>query len=388
MTGMSVSELKPPIWVDRPQALSQMAERLQNFTSISVDTESNSLHAFREQVCLIQFSTTQEDYLVDPINLSDLSILGPLFSDPKIEKIFHAAEYDLICLRRDFQFQFANLFDTMMAGRILGRTAVGLGSMLEIEFAIRLDKRFQRANWAQRPLPPPLLAYARLDTHYLLPLRNRLYEELSASGRLELAAEDFRRMARIFSNGLVPEDEPTNGSEPVWRVSGVQDLSPQEVAILSELVAFREREARSANLPPFKIIGNQALVQIAQAAPQSREALRATGALSPRQADRYASGLLEAVRKGHSAPPMRRARSPRPDERYLNRLEALRDWRKRTAQGLGVESDVILPRDLLYQLAEQDPHQLGEVERTLELSPWRFQHYGPDILSTLQKSGG
>ena len=385
---MSKTELKPPIWVDRPQALARMVERLRSYNSVSVDTESNSLHAYREQVCLIQFSTTQEDYLVDPLTLTDLSALGPLFSDPNIEKIFHAAEYDLICLRRDFQFRFVNLFDTMMAGRVLGRSAVGLGPMLETEFAISLDKRYQRANWAQRPLPPPLLAYARLDTHYLLPLRNLLYEELVGASRLELAQEDFQRMAKIYSNGAVPMEEAANNPEAVWRISGVRDLSPQQVAVLNELVAFRNRSAQTANLPPFKIIGNQPLVEIAQAAPQNREALHATGALSPRQADRYAGGLLEAVHKGLSAPPMRRVRTPRPDEHYLNRLEGLRDWRKRTAQTMGVESDVVLPRDLLYQLAEQDPHSLAEIEQTLKLSPWRFQHYGENILSVLQKTWG
>ena len=383
---MSLAELKPPSWVDRPKHLARMAERLVTFDRVSVDTESNSLHAYREQVCLIQFSTPDEDYLVDPITLVDLSPLGPLFADPKIEKIFHAAEYDLICLRRDFHFQFANLFDTMMAGRILGRTAVGLGSMLEAEFGIVLDKRFQRADWAQRPLPPAQLAYARLDTHYLLSLRNRLYEELSASGRLQLAEEDFQRMAKIYSNGLVLPEEPAEPSEAVWRVSGVQDLTPQQVSVLRELVLYRDRQAQAANLPAFKIIGNQSLVEIALAAPLDRDALLATGALSHRQLERHAASLLEAVKRGLSAPPMRRQRLPRPDERYLNRIEALRNWRKHTAQGLGVESDIILPRDLLHQLAEQDPRELADLQTTLGESPWRFQRYGEAILAVLEKT--
>ncbi len=383
---MSLTELKPPIWVDRPQDLARLAERLLQLNSVSVDTESNSLHAYREQVCLIQFSTPEEDYLVDPIQLADLAPLGPLFADPTIEKIFHAAEYDLICLRRDFQFKFANLFDTMSAGRILGRDAVGLGSMLEAEFSISVDKRFQRADWAQRPLPPAQLAYARLDTHYLLPLRNRLYEELAAAGRLQLAQEDFQRMASFYSNGLAAAGEPASTVEAVWRISGVQDLSPQQVAVLRELVAFRERQAQRANQPPFKIIGNQPLVEIAQAAPQDRDALLSTGALSRRQAERFAGSLLEAVQRGLAAPPLRRQRAPRPDERYLARLEGLRDWRKRTAQAMGVESDVVLPRDLLQQLAEQHPRQLPQVESILASSPWRFQQYGEAILAVLNKA--
>jgi ribonuclease D len=139
---------------------------------VAVDTESNSLFAYREQVCLVQFSTTQADFLVDPLALADLTPLAPLFADPKIEKVFHAAEYDLLCLKRDFGFSFANLFDTMLAGRILGRKEIGLGAMLEAFYGVQADKRHQRANWGQRPLPAPLLEYATLDTHYLIPLRD------------------------------------------------------------------------------------------------------------------------------------------------------------------------------------------------------------------------
>jgi ribonuclease D len=413
---MNLPEMKPPIWVDQPRALNQMAERLLQFKSISVDTESNSLHAYQEQVCLIQFSTTEEDYLLDPLALTDLTLLAPLFDDPGIEKIFHAAEYDLICLRRDFHFQFANMFDTMVAARILGRQAVGLGSMLEAEYGIHADKRFQRANWAQRPLPAPQLAYARLDTHYLLPLRNLLHAELAAAGRLELAEQDFQRMAKIFSNGHIPELDAAaeTGSEPhaarrssaqaqpgvatagpsavqeadtpdgVWRISGIQDLSPRQIAILSELVAYRNKQARAANLPAFKVLSNQTLIAIAQAAPASRSALETVDALSSYQFTRHASGLLDAVHKGLIAPPLRRPSTPRPDERYLQRMEALRGWRKHMAQSIGVESDVILPRDLLYSLVDHNPQDIEGVTALLAESPWRATHYGPEILSILK----
>ena len=118
--------LPPPVWVNTKQTLQKLMDDLVTQTRVAVDTESNSLQAFREQVCLVQFSTTNADYLVDPLVLKDLSLLAPIFSDPKIEKIFHAAEYDLICLRRDFHFSFANLFDTMQAARVLGYPAVGL----------------------------------------------------------------------------------------------------------------------------------------------------------------------------------------------------------------------------------------------------------------------
>lgn len=182
--------------------LRALAEKLAAEPLIAVDTESNSLHAYQERVCLIQFSIPSGDFLVDPLSLDTLAPLAPLFADPKYEKIFHAAEYDLICLKRDFDFTFTNLFDTMFAARILGRNKVGLGSILEEEFHVVLNKKYQRADWGQRPLPSYLLAYAQLDTHYLIPLRTRLREQLRQRNLWPLAEEDFNRLCHI--NGREP----------------------------------------------------------------------------------------------------------------------------------------------------------------------------------------
>jgi ribonuclease D len=157
MSRMSTLTMSKPVWIDRPHTLEAMVKDLVKYPLLAVDTESNSLYVYREQVCLIQFSTGETDYLVDPLALTDLSPLSPLFADPKIEKIFHAAEYDIICLKRDFGFKFANIFDTMVASRVLGKQAVGLASILKEMFGLDIDKRFQRANWGRRPLPPPQL---------------------------------------------------------------------------------------------------------------------------------------------------------------------------------------------------------------------------------------
>ena len=194
---MSGPNLPAPIVVTHEDTLARMVERLSREPRVAVDTESNSLYAYREQVCLIQFSVPGADYLVDPLAVENLTRLGPLFADGGMEKVFHAAEYDVVCLKRDFNFEFNNLFDTMVAARILGREEVGLGALLEHEFGVKLDKRFQRANWGERPLKGELLAYARLDTHYLLELRDRLYPKLMERGLWALAEEDFRRMGAM-----------------------------------------------------------------------------------------------------------------------------------------------------------------------------------------------
>ncbi|HJQ13580.1 MAG TPA: ribonuclease D, partial [Anaerolineales bacterium] len=169
---MTNQVLPPPLWVDTPDRFQQMLGDLTAQSRLAVDTESNSLHAYRERVCLIQFTTPTQDYVLDPLALSDLSALRPIFNDPNIEKIFHAAEYDLICLRRDFDFQFSNLFDTMHAARVLGYPYVGLDNLLAEKFQFEMDKRHQKADWAVRPLTPAQLDYARLDTHFLFGLRD------------------------------------------------------------------------------------------------------------------------------------------------------------------------------------------------------------------------
>ncbi len=382
MGDMDVSGLKPPIWVQRESSLRRLVEQLGRYPSLSVDTESNSLHAYQEQVCLVQFSTVDADFLVDPLTLQDLSALGRIFADERIEKIFHAAEYDLICLRRDFNFRFTHIFDTMVAARILGRQAVGLGALLEAEFGVQVNKRFQRANWAQRPLPADQMEYARMDTHFLQPLRIRLRDELEATGRLALAEEDFRRMAALYSNGALPEPEP---AETFWRISGAQDLTPQQAAVLQEVAAYRELRARQSNQPTFKVLSNESLAAIAAAGPLTLADLDALDVLNPRQLERHGAGLLQAVERGLRAAPLRRPSSRRPDERFLSRLEALRNWRKQTAQAMGVESDVVLPRDLLFALAERNPRHETELVDVLQQTPWRLEHFGSGIFSILNK---
>ncbi len=372
------SSLDAPVWIDRPAALEKLANILLQQTAISVDTESNSLFAYREQVCLIQFSTETTDYLVDPLALSDLSVLGPVFANPAIEKIFHAAEYDLICMKRDFGYEFNNLFDTMLAARILGRSGLGLGSMLEAEFGITVDKRLQRANWAKRPLSPAMMAYARMDTHYLIALRDMLRPLLVESGRIDLAEEDFRRMTRVQAG------THDNGAGGCWRISGAQDLTPRQAAVLMQLCAFRDQRAKAIDLPPFRVLPNQTLLELSKIMPRRRAELNNVFGLSPKLMDRFGQGLLEAVERGVVGPPAYRPPVKRHSDAVLGRLEGLRNWRKLTAREMGVESDVILPREMLEAIAEKNPSSIAELSELMADLPWRLERFGSQILQVIQ----
>ena len=317
---------------------------------------------------------------MDPLALDDLSPLAPVFSSPDIEKVFHAAEYDLLCMKRDFGFEFSNLFDTMIAARTLGREAVGLGAMLETEFGIQVDKRHQRADWGQRPLPSYLLSYAQLDTHYLIPLRARLRLVLKERGLWPLAEEDFNRISMV--NGRSPEDK----ADDCWRVSGAYDLPHQKAAVLQELCRYRDKIARSTNRPLFKVLNDSTLLAIAYECPNDLNSLKRIPGMTPGQIDRHGKALLAAVQRGLRAEPVSPPRTPRPNEPFLERVEALRNWRKTTAQDMGVKSDVVLPRDLMINLAEHNPRTPDELKPLMSSVPWRFEHFGGQILIVLKES--
>ena len=368
-----------PIWVAEPEHLQRVVDILAGYDKLAIDTESNGLFVYKEQVCLIQISTSDADYLIDPLAISDLSPLQVLFSNPEIEKIFHAAEYDLIGFKRDYDFVFENIFDTMLAGRILGKKGLGLASMLSENFNIELDKRFQRANWGKRPLPADQLAYARLDSHYLISLRELLYKQLAEKDLLALAGEDFVRMCDVKVT------TPENCFSNFWRIPGREELTGQQYAVLHVLCEYRAQRAKAANKPVFKILGNKTLVDIAQRLPSSMRDLNGIIGLPPTQIRRYGDGILNAVQRGLKSEPLYKPSRNRPSIEYLNRLDMLKRWRKDTAGDLGVESDVVLPRDILEEIAKEKPSDIYQLKGIMSEIPWRFTHFGREILTLLKQ---
>lgn len=374
---MQAEILPPPVWIATPSALKELVEELERWTRIAVDTESNSLHAFHEQLCLIQFSTPKTDYLVDPLALDDLSPLASIFANLQIEKIFHAVEYDLVCLKRDSDITVANLFDTMQAARILGYKRVGLDSVLEEKLGIKLDKKYQKADWGERPLAREMLNYARLDTHHLLDLRDRLKTELQIRGRWELACEEFVRLALGNGNG--------KAEVPAWqRVKGVQKFSDRQLTILQELCAWREKHARHMNRPPFKVIDERRLVSIIQALPVTQDDLAAIG-LTARQIQLYGYEILHAVKRGKQTPLINRPHSIRPNQAFLDRLNVLSEWRKTAGRRISVESDIILPKNWMHLIAERNPKNLHDLAALMPNAPWRMGQFGEEILKVLAK---
>lgn len=377
---MPDSALPPPTLVATSDQLASLTADLEAEPVVAVDTESNSLFAYWEQVCLIQFSTPARDYIVDPLAVPNLDSLGPLFANSRQQKVFHAAEYDILCLKRDYGFEFANIFDTMVAARTLGWPQVGLGSILETRFDVKTDKKYQRANWGHRPLTFEQLDYARRDTRYLCELRTLLIDALTSAGRLEEAQEEFLRLTQVKPGDNTPSPEG------FWQVSGARDLEGAQAAVLREVYWFREQQAQHRNCPPFKVMSEQTLLAIARLSPRHVDDLRGVTGMTPTQIRRHAAGLLQAVERGLAAPPPRQPATLAERDDVRERYDRLRQWRKKKAQGRGVESDVIVPREALREIARRRPRTLEELCQIEQLGPRRREMYGEEILRLLQSN--
>ena len=368
---------RPAILVDTPAAFQNMLNVFNGLDWLAVDTESNSLFAYTEQVCLMQFSTGDQDYLLDTLAGIDIHSLTKVFADPRIEIIFHAAEYDILCLKRDFGFEIANLFDTMQAARILGIEKLGLANLIADLLGVVHPKGFQKADWSRRPLTPEMRQYARMDTHYLFQLRDILHQQLADRGLLELAQEDFRRLCQV---------EPNHKDKQLYsQISGYHKLDGQSLAVLDELSKFRDDLAEKLKRPHFKVMGNGILLAVAQAQPRTSRELKAIEKASPKILERYKEGLLSAVKRGLSRPPLMLEKQRRPSREYCDRLEALQDWRKRAARKMKVQSDIILPRDILEQIAANRPRSMADLEALMKSIPWRFSHFGREIFMVVVK---
>ncbi|MDX1991908.1 MAG: HRDC domain-containing protein [bacterium] len=375
--------IPPAVYIQTQAELNALVTTLMAEPLVAIDTESNSLHAYRERVCLIQLSTASIDAIIDPLTIPDMQPLAPLMASAQVEKVFHAAEYDIMCLKRDFGYTFANIFDTMVAARVIGYKSIGLSALLETYMGVVLDKAHQRDDWGERPLPADSLAYAQMDTHYLPQLREILHEKLKEDGRLEEAVELFEELPHLPAAEL-REFDP----EGYWKLGMPQYLKRYQMSILREIYLLREEIAQERDLPPFKVLVNKQLVTLATAAPRRLSDLAALGGMPSSFIRRYGHRLLEAIERGQAnaanlgSPP----RHEPPDPVVTDRYAALHAWRRDRAAQRGVESDVIISKTTLWDLAYKAPTTWEGLQTIRGLGPWRLNAYGEEILNVLEQS--
>jgi ribonuclease D len=331
--------------IDTDEKLAQFLPLIRSAAWLAIDTEADSLHAYPEKVCLIQISTADGDRLVDPLAKMDINPLLDALAGREL--IFHAADYDLRLLRKHHDFTPTEIFDTMLAARLLGERQFGLGALVEKFLGVKLDKGPQKADWARRPLTKRMEDYARNDTRHLKPLEEKLRAELVARGRLSWHQESCARL--IQESSVTPVIDP----DEVWRIKGSSFLERAALAVLRELWHWREREALAASRPPFFVLAHEKMIQIATAASEDQpfEPL-----IPPRMNTRRRENLVEAVIAGKSVAPEKfpekiRHRSQRPTEAEFRRFRELEKVRNHHAHKLGIDPTLIAPKAVLGDLA-------------------------------------
>lgn len=362
-----------------------MARTLAAADEIALDTEGDSLHHYPERLALVQVADRAgRVWLIDPLALPDLAPLGAVTAAGRPLIVLHAGDNDLAHLKRRYAFRFGRIFDTSLAARFLGARALGLDVLLARYLGVTLPPSHQKDDWSARPLSPAQEQYAAADVLYLLPLKDRLEADLIAAGRLAWVEEESAALAEE------PVAERAADPDAYLRVKGARELKPRQQAILRELWEARERLAREADRPPFKVLGDAALLALAQAAPATRAELAAVPGCSARVAERWGRALLEAIaraqalREDELPVPSRPPRPPALPNAVRRRIEALRRWRAAAAPAAGLEPGVLLPNRLMRPIAEAAPRDLDALAAVEGVRRWRVQAFGREILAALR----
>jgi ribonuclease D len=370
-------------YVKHPEQLARLEAHLRGEPAFGFDTESNGFHAYRERLCLLQISTGAADYIVDPLAV-DPAPLAPLLADGRRTVIIHAAEGDVMALKRDHAMRIGRLFDTQAAARILGKPAVGLSALLQNELGVAPARDEQRSDWGRRPLSEHQLAYAYADTRHLLALREKLAAELDARGLRDVAEAEFGRLVAKEPRERVFDPEG------FVRLHDARKLDGPRLAVLRALWLAREARARELGLPPFKVLGEHAMIEIARKPPRAESELGAVKGVTPGVTRRFGAALWRAVEEGLRAPPIEprvRARAPAPrgprDPDEEARYERLRAWRKKRSAESGVPVEVIAPNAVLRALARERPRDAEALARIAGMDAFRVERYGREILDVV-----
>ncbi len=373
-----------PEYIESVEALEPVVRHLSKKARLAVDLEADSYHHYGDRLCLLQIATDQKAYLVDTLALGDGTLaLAPIFADPRKEKVFHDGDYDGRMLMRSLGVRPQNIFDTMLAARLLGKSTVGLAPLLEEYFGIQQNKHYQKADWSTRPLAPALLEYAALDTAYLLRLRDRLESELREMNRLDWAREEFR----LLLESLEPMPERAAN---FMRVKGARRLTARELAVLQALLEWREALARRIDVPPFKVIGNERLLKIAEECPCSQHRIDTSLNLTEKQKRLYGKGIVRAVEEAmllpeEDLPSFPVSQRGRPDHRAERVLAKLKGWRDRKAEQLKMDPGVVLPNAALSELARRRPADEKELTALGIMKKWQRAQLGAEVLDIIRK---
>lgn len=369
-------------WIAQQPLFDDMIAELSNERIIAIDTEADSLHSYFDKVCLVQISAKKDDYVVDPLAKLSLQPLAPVLENRDIIKVFHAADYDLRIMNRDFGFTVANLFDTMVSAQLLGMPQIGLAALLKKYFDLEADKSHQRADWSMRPLPPDMLHYAATDTHYLIELSAILRQELENAGRWEWAQEEFLRLEAIRFR------ESEENEEGFRKLKGISKFSRRQLGAVQTLYDWRDGVARSVDRPPFKVLTNETLLTVAQALPTTIGELEKVKGMPPIVVRKYGLDLQARLSRVAAAAeeelPEREASRPWVrDVELEKRVERLKKVRDVVAKELALDGSVIAPRHVLNAVAAMQPTSVEQLRDVAAMRDWQRKLLGEKFVAAL-----
>ncbi len=370
----------PLVLVDTDEALASAVAAMRGLPAIAVDLEADSFHHYREKVCLIQVSIPGTDYVIDTLAVSSLEPLGELLRDPQLVKVLHGADYDVVSLKRDYDIALAGLFDTMIAAQFLNLPRLGLADLLGSSFGVEIDKKYQRHDWARRPLLPEHLEYARGDTHWLLALREVFQYRLDRAGWTDAVAQECRLLEQRVWQGRTPDPGD------FLRIKGARDLDMRAVRVLRVLYEYREQQAKAMDRPVFKVIPDRVLLTIAHRRPRDVDALGAIIRKSSALMRQHGQGLVAAVAAGldddrplPEAPQKRKPRS-RSGPASAPVVERLRTWRSERVKRDNLPPAIIGSNAVLRELARALPASLEELAELPDVRAWQVERYGKEII--------
>ena len=373
------------VLIENDSDLKNIIPKLQGEAAIGVDLEADSMFHYQEKVCLVQISTQRLNLLIDPLSVKDLSPLAPVFADRQVRKVFHGADYDIRSLYRDFGIEVHSLFDTQIAARFLGLRETSLASLLHEKFHVSSDKKYQKKDWSQRPLPAPMLQYGVQDTCHLLSLAGILEKELMEKGRLFCVEEECELLSSVRPN--------SSKKRPFFpNFKGAARLDPRSLAVLENVLVLRDQLAKRRDCPHFKVLGNKPIIEIARIKPVTKTDLAGIKDLSLKQIDRMGRSIIKKVRDGLNLPgdalPVYPKKSwQRLSSRETARVKELKSWRERSGGKWEVDPAVICTNAQIQAIAVANPGKPEDMEGIKGVRKWQIKLFGPDICKVLQKSG-
>ena len=369
-------------FVETAEGLAKLTEALSSVSRVGLDTEADSLHHYFEKVCLIQLSFSGSNYVVDP--LAGHSLTDFLEALSRKELILQGADYDLRMLKKSFDFRpKAPVFDTMLAAQVLGYERIGLAALAEKFCGVILSKAGQKSDWAMRPLSAKQLDYASDDTKYLETIADALTRALQEAGRMDWHRECCERV--VETSGL----EAKNDAKEAWRIKGSSGLSPKELAFVRELWKWRDEEARRRDRPPFMVLLNEDLIELARRrAGSPGEPLRPEPKFMKRITGENLARLESAVWRAEDLPMSEWPVAPervrwREKQAAPDKVEALLTACKTVAGELKIEPCFLASRATLTAVARHEPRSIETAMEVSGMMRWQAELMMPSIQNIL-----